>query len=65
MSHPKGYTGLSDEMVRAELHRVLCMNAQHRSRFTGLCRSAPNIARGLRSRLEAELVAANEQETPA
>ena len=45
----------TDEQVKAELHRVLCQNAHHRSRFTGECRAAPNIARGLRSALAARL----------
>lgn len=41
----------TDAEVTAELHRVLCMNAKHRSRFTGQCSAGPNIARGLRARL--------------
>jgi hypothetical protein len=40
-----------DGAVKAELHRVLCQNAKHRSRFTGECQAAPNIARGLRAAL--------------
>ncbi len=38
-------------LLKAELHRVQCMNAKHRSPFTGQCQSASNIARGLAARL--------------
>jgi hypothetical protein len=44
---------LTDELVQSEIHRVLCMNAKHRSPFTGQCQSGGNIAHGLRARLAA------------
>jgi len=43
-------------LVKDEIHRVFCLNAKHRSPFTGLCRgdAAHNIARGLVARLAEE-----------